>query len=232
MNKKVIIEKKNLIAYDYLVDNFAASGIKFKTRLSTAFITLLVDLDSNSLDSFYTYLAKAIVLSHKYPVIMAAFEEVEFNYSSIACLSALLYFDIEGETDQVLSVIKNENVISVEGTFNFKMDGMKDDWEELKSIGEVLLFGDSDEDIYNVTNFMMTNRNSNKSLFLAQYPDILLANVTDGLMVEHIKLHDNEDFNLLTTIIAESASELIVEKNQIKQSLLDCLSNLVKVKIL
>ena len=74
MNKKVIIEKKNLIAYDYLVDNFAASGIKFKTRLSTAFITLLVDLDSNSLDSFYTYLAKAIVLSHKYPVIMAAFE--------------------------------------------------------------------------------------------------------------------------------------------------------------
>ena len=79
---------------------------------------------------------------------------------------------------------------------------------------------------------MLSNRNTNKSLFLAQYPDILLANVTDGLMVEHIKLHENEDFNLINTIIAEGASELIIEKNQLKQSLLDCLSNLVKVKIL
>ena len=136
----------------------------------------------------------------------------------------MLYFDFDGEIEQAVSVIKYEDSISIEGTFDFKLQFMRDDWEELKSIGEVLTFSQSEEDIYNVAGFMMTNRNSSKSLFL--------ANVTDGLMVEHIKLYKNEDFNIINSIIAESPAELILEKNQIKQSLLDCLSHIVKVKIL
>ncbi len=232
MNKKVIIEKENLIAYDYLVDNLAGSGIKFKIKQSELFNTLFVELDEDMCDSFFTLIAKAIIISHKYKTIMSAFEDLELNFANITCISALLYFDFDSEIEQAVSVIKYEDSISIEGTFDFKLQFMRDDWEELKSIGEVLTFSQSEEDIYNVAGFMMTNRNSSKSLFLAGYPDILLANVTDGLMVEHIKLYKNEDFNLINSIIAESPAELILEKNQIKQSLLDCLSHIVKVKIL
>lgn len=232
MIKKVIINKNNTLALDYLVDNFAGCGIKFKLKPSELFNSLTVEVDSELFESFLTILAKAIILSHKYPAIIAACDKIEYTYANVACISALLYFDLQGEVDDVISVIKGEDSISVEGTFDFKLSNMREDWEELESIAQILTLGESDEDIYNVTNFMLSNRNTNKSLFLAQYPDILLANVTDGLMVEHIKLHENEDFNLINTIIAEGASELIIEKNQLKQTLLDCLSNLVKIKIL
>ncbi len=230
MNKKIIIAKDNEIAYNYLVDNFAGSGIKFKIKKSNYFIIIQVDLDNSLNDIFVKYMAKAIILSHKYKEIMSAFEELPMSYANIACISALLYFDLAGEIEQVSKIIGEKDTISVEGTFTFKFGEMLEDWEELKNIGQVLTYSDQEEDIYNVATFMMSTRGSNKSLFLAQYPDILLANVTDGLMVESIKLYKNDDFNLINAVISECPTELIIEKNQLKKELFDCLNKLVKVK--
>ncbi len=232
MNKKVIIEKNNSIAYEYLINNFASSGIKFKLKKSYTFIFFEVEVDSNQCDSFLKFVAKSIILSHKYQSIISAFDEVEYTFANVACLAALLYFDLDGEVGQVIDIIKDKETISVEGTFNFKLNDMSEEWEELKNIGEVLVYNESEQDIYNVINFLMSNRNSDKSLFLAQYPDILLANVSDGVMVDNVKLYKNDDFNLINTVIAESPTELIIEKNQIKGSLYECLSKLVKVKVL
>lgn len=232
MNKKVIIEKNNSIAYEYLINNFASSGIKFKLKKSYTFIFFEVEVDSNQCDSFLKFVAKSIILSHKYQSIISVFDEVEYTFANVACLAALLYFDLDGEVGQVIDIIKDKETISVEGTFNFKLNDMSEEWEELKNIGEVLVYNESEQDIYNVINFLMSNRNSDKSLFLAQYPDILLANVSDGVMVDNVKLYKNDDFNLINTVIAESPTELIIEKNQIKGSLYECLSKLVKVKVL
>ncbi len=232
MNKKVIIEKNNSIAYEYLINNFASSGIKFKLKKSYTFIFFEVDVDINQRDNFLKYVAKSIILSHKYQSIISVFDEVEYTFANVACLAALLYFDLDGEVGQVIDIIKDKETISVEGTFNFKLNDMSEEWEELKNIGEVLVYNESEQDIYNVINFLMSNRNSDKSLFLAQYPDILLANVSDGVMVDNVKLYKNDDFNLINTVIAESPTELIIEKNQIKGSLYECLSKLVKVKVL
>ncbi len=232
MNKKVIIEKDNEIAYDYLVNNYAGSGIKFKLKKSYSFIFFDIDLGDSQLESFLNHTAKAIILWGKYNAITSAFTGVELGFANVACLAALLYFDIEGELEQVLKVIGGKDTISVEGTLNFKLDDLRDSWEELKSIGEVLVYNESEQDIYNVTNFLMSNRSGDKSLFLAQYPDILLANVSDGVMVENIKLYKNDDFNLINTIVAECPTELIIEKNQIKNPLYDCLSNIIKIRML
>ncbi len=232
MNKKVIIEKNNSIAYEYLINNFASSGIKFKLKKSYTFIFFEVEVDSNQCDSFLKFVAKSIILSHKYQSIISVFDEVEYTFANVACLAALLYFDLDGEVGQVIDIIKDKETISVEGIFNFKLNDMSEEWEELKNIGEVLVYNESEQDIYNVINFLMSNRNSDKSLFLAQYPDILLANVSDGVMVDNVKLYKNDDFNLINTVIAESPTELIIEKNQIKGSLYECLSKLVKVKVL
>ena len=232
MNKKVIIEKNNSIAYEYLINNFASSGIKFKLKKSYTFIYFEVEVDSNQCDSFLKFVAKSIILSHKYQSIISVFDEVEYTFANVACLAALLYFDLDGEVGQVIDIIKDKETISVEGIFNFKLNDMSEEWEELKNIGEVLVYNESEQDIYNVINFLMSNRNSDKSLFLAQYPDILLANVSDGVMVDNVKLYKNDDFNLINTVIAESPTELIIEKNQIKGSLYECLSKLVKVKVL
>lgn len=232
MNKKVIIEKNNSIAYEYLINNFASSGIKFKLKKSYTFIFFEVEVDSNQCDSFLKFVAKSIIISHKYQSIISVFDDVEYTFANVACLAALLYFDLDGEVGQVIDIIKDKETISVEGTFNFKLNDMSEEWEELKNIGEVLVYNESEQDIYNVINFLMSNRNSDKSLFLAQYPDILLANVSDGVMVDNVKLYKNDDFNLINTVIAESPTELIIEKNQIKGSLYECLSKLVKVKVL
>ena len=61
MNKKVIIEKDNEIAYDYLVNNFAGSGIKFKLKKSYSFIFFDIDLGDSQLESFLNHTAKAII---------------------------------------------------------------------------------------------------------------------------------------------------------------------------
>lgn len=232
MNVNIITEKNNTIAYDYLIDNFAGGDICCKSKSSKLFHRLSCEFEQDLYANFLKVVAKAIVISRKYPVIIGAFKDVALNYANIACLSALLYFDINSEVEQVIQIIKNQPNISVEGTFDFKLSSLLDEWEELKSIGAVLCYGESEDDIYNVTTFMMSNRTNGKSLFLAQYPDILLANVTDGLMVEQIKLYDNPDFNLINTIIAECPAELIIEQSQIKQSLLDSLAKLVTIKTL
>lgn len=232
MNKKIIVAKDNAIAYDYLSNNFASVGIKFKIKKSTLFNFILVELDASMRDIYLNILAKAVIISHKYKVLIDTFKEVEWTYAKVACLASILYFDIDGEIDTVIPAIADEDTISVEGIFDFKLPQIREDWEELKSIGQVLIYGDSDEDIYNVINFMMTGRTDGKSLFLAQYPDILLANVSEGVMVDSVKFYQNDDFNLINNVIAESPVELIVEKNQLKKSLLDCLSKIVKVKIL
>lgn len=232
MNKKLIIEKENTLAMDYLASNFASLGIKFKVKQSKQFYFLYVDFDAEQKEQILRFIAKAIILRVKFETLIAAFDNIKLDYAKVACLSALLQFDLEGEIKQVRDVIEERDTVSLEGTFEFCLGKMREEWEELKSIGEVLNFSDAEDDIYNVTNFMMSNKTSNKSLFLAGYPDILLANVTDGVMVENFKLYQNEDFNLINLIVAESPVELIIEKNQIKQSLFECLAKLVNVKVL
>ena len=69
MNKKVIIEKNNSIAYEYLINNFASSGIKFKLKKSYTFIFFEVEVDSNQCDSFLKFVAKSIILSHKFQLL-------------------------------------------------------------------------------------------------------------------------------------------------------------------
>ena len=61
MIKKVIINKNNMLALEYLVDNFAGCGIKFKLKPSELFNSLSVEVDSELFESFLTILAKAII---------------------------------------------------------------------------------------------------------------------------------------------------------------------------
>lgn len=231
MNKELIIEKTNKLAYDYLVNVFASQGILCKTKSSKSFNILYVEVDESQKEIFLQATAKAIVLSNKYEQLKEAFEDVKLSYAVVACMSALLYFDIEREINKVIPKIENMQKISLEGVFNFYLLSLKEDWEELKNIGSVLTYND-ERDIYNVTTFIMSNRTSTKSLFLAEYPDILLANVTDGLMVENFCLHHRGDFDLISLLVAENPVELIIEKNQLEEPLLDCLNKLVKVKVL
>lgn len=232
MNKKLIIEKGNTLAYEYLTSGFASLGIKFKVTQSKQFYFVSCDWGEEQTEQVLRFVSKAIIIPTKFRTLLSAFEKVSLDYAGVACLSALLHFDLEGEIKQVRDVIVNKNTLSLEGIFEFCLGKMREDWEELKSIGEVLELSDNEDDIYNVTTFMMSNRGSSKSLFLAEYPEILLANVTDGHMVENFRLHQNDDFNLINLVVAESPSELIIEKNQIKQPLYECLSKLVNIKVL
>lgn len=232
MNKKLIIEKGNTLAYEYLTSGFASIGIKFKVMQSKQFYFLIYDCADEQNEQISRLIAKAIIVPIKFATLMPAFANASLDYARVACLAALLHFDLEGELKQVCNAIEFKNPLSLEGTFEFCLGKMREDWEELKNIGEVLEASDNEDDIYNVTTFMMSNRGSSKSLFLAEYPDILLANVTDGHMVGNFKLHQNEDFNLINAVVAESPSELIIEKNQIKQPLIDCLNKLINIKIL
>lgn len=232
MNRKVIIAKTNIIAYEYLTQVLVAiSNSEIEILNSKNYYILQVEVADEFLKTFCDYVARSIIVSQKYKILISGLKNITLSYANVACFSALLHFDIENEVERTAEIISAFQDISIEGVFDFKLSDFAKDWRELEGIGEILAYeSKSEDDIYNVTNFMMSTRVNNASLFLAQYPDILLANVTDGVVVDSINLYKNNDYNLINAIIAECPNEIIVEKNQIKSALLDCLSRIVKVK--
>lgn len=232
MNKNIIISKENKIAFDYLIDSFVQNTkIKFKISKSENYNIIKITTEEIFFDDFLHILAKSIVVSKKFYYLFNEFKDFKFDYATITCFCALLYFDIESEIEKVKFMILKDDTISVDGTFLFKMQKMAEEWEELKNIGLVLTFDEIDkEDLYNIATFMISTRSNKKSLFLAQYPNIMLANVTDGIVIDRVKIFENCDFDLISAVVSESPNEIIVEKKLLKSCLIESLSKIVKVK--
>lgn len=233
--RQLIIDKDDKVVIDYLNRLFDAdSRVLIEKGISGNYLVWRIGLPPEYVNMFCRFVARSIVLSRKYDYICGKIKIGELSYAKICFLMSLLYFDIQSEVNRIVEVIRDLEEISIEGVSNFCMTGLRTDWQELLELVEVLIGNKYDDyDIFSVVSFVMSTKvKGNKSLFLAEYPDVLLTNVTDGVIVLNVRLFDNPEYDIISSVIAESPKELIVEKGKLPDELCKVLEKLTDVKML
>lgn len=183
---------------------------------------------------FKLTIVKSLLITRKFEYIYDRIKISNMSLAVCTLLSSLVYFDNIQEMKQLSRIIGNTDVYSLDGIYNFRMGEIVDSWNELVELTNSLLLGAHTEtDIYNVAGFMMASRlKGEKSIFIADYPSMLITNVSKGGLIDVLNLYDNAEFNLLNAIIAECPTEVIVEKDTLHDELVSTLKNFVKIKMI
>ena len=80
---------------------------------------------------------------------------------------------------------------------------------------------------------MLSSRiNADKTIFIAEYPEIMLTNVTDGVMCDIFGVYGNCEFDLIDSLVSECPKEVIVESGKVSKELVDVLKIIMEVKLL
>ncbi len=234
-HRQLIIENENIVQINYLIKLLSTDArISFDIEKSFKYTIIDVDLPPSYVTTFNKFVAKAIILTEKFTFLSNLLDMEELDYARVTFFSTLLYFDIAHEINIIASGIACDKTISLSGVFNFKFSVIKDEWAELvELIATILNSPHEDEDIFSISAFMLSSRSSaDKTVFIAEYPEILLTNVTDGVVCDTISIYEESKFNLIDALIGECPSEVVLEKGSIPEELFNVISKIMQIKLL
>lgn len=234
-HRQLIIESGNIRQIDYLTRLLTTDArISFTMENSVNYTMIDVDLPTAYVATFNRFVAKVIVITEKYEYLSELVDVVDLDFVRATFFSTLLYFDIQQEINSVAEGIADDSTISLAGVFNFKFGKIKEEWSELiELITTILDSPHEDEDIYSISAFMLSSRaTSEKTIFIADYPNIVLTNVTDGHMCDTIGIYGNAKFDLIDALVGECPSEVIIESGKVPTELLVVLDKLMPIKML
>ena len=96
-------------------------------------------------------------------------------------LAVMIYYDCEGDFDELFGQFKKSEIICIDGVFNFAMRSIKEDWEELAAISSDLFEGAySDEDLYEVAGYVVEERADRTKLLIADEKNPVVTDLTSG----------------------------------------------------
>ena len=234
-HRQLIIESGNIRQIDYLTRLLTTdSRISFTTEQGVNYTMIDVDLPSTYVATFNKFVAKAIVITEKYEYLSELVDVADLDYVRATFFSTLIYFDIHQEINSVAEGIAGDSTISLAGVFNFKFGKIKEEWSELiELISTILDSPHEDEDIYSISAFMLSSRSAGeKTIFIADYPNIVLTNVTDGHMCDIVGIYGDPMYDLIDALVGECPSEVIIETGKIPKELIVVLDKLMPIKML
>ncbi len=234
-HRQLIIENDDIKQLDYLTRLLATDArIIYVVEIGANYTIIDVDLPASYIATFNKFVAKAIVVTEKFNYLSELIDMVNMDYVRATFFSTLLYFDIQQEIGSVAKGIEEDKTISLSGVFNFRFGKIKEEWGELvELIATILHSPHEDEDIYSISAFMLSSRtNTDKTIFIAEYPEIMLTNVTDGVMCDIIGVYGNSELDLIDSLVGECPKEVIVETDKVPSELIDVLKMIMTVKLL
>ena len=231
---KLYVNKEDINTIDYLKTLFNTDAkIQYDILMNSSVVFKVNILDSYT-NVFYKFIAKVIVTNAKFDFFSKRLNIDSYTYEKVALLASLIFFAIKSEVNEVYKKIKNLSSINIDGVINFCLVGLYSDWEDLLEVVELILCGDmTSSDINNVISFIMASKQaSKKSLFLAEFPELLITNVTDGVITTNVKFFHNSEYDLISLIVEECPLEFIVEDGVLSKDLLKVLSKFTDIKVL
>jgi len=131
------------------------------------------------------------------------------SHAKCALVCSIVHFDREFEANVVSKVLNSALDYNVDGLLNFRLRALSDGWQELADLANRLLDGCNDEaDIYDIATFITGSEGKLNQLVLNHNR---LRNLTCHRSVEVVKLFDSEEYNMLSAIIREKPSEILIE---------------------
>ena len=149
--------------------------------------------------------------------------------SSAKCvlICSLAHFDRDFERTIVQKVLSNALDYNLDGLMNFRLRALKNEWQELATVSARLLDGaSSDDDVYEVSSFI-TGSDVGKSRIVIDGENI--KNVTEHRIIEVLDVFDDDEYNLLCSIVENHPSEIVVENFSLPKSLLYPLKKIARV---
>ena len=234
-HRQLIIENENIVQINYLIKLLSTDArISFNTEKSINYTIIDVDLPESYVTTFNKFVAKAIIITEKFAFLSSLLDMENLDYARVTFFSTLLYFDITHEVNVIAAGIAPDKTISMSGVFNFKFGVIRDEWSELIDlISTILNSPHEDEDIFSISAFMLQSRSvADKTVFIAEYPEILLTNVTDGVVCDTISIYGVSEFDLIDALIGECPSEVVLEQGSIPDELFDVIGKIMQIKLL
>lgn len=230
LNRKIVIENSNTVAKKYittLLDKISAQKVVSK---EDKYLVFTIDFCCEFLPILERGIARLVLATSKLMYLKNKLNVSLKSHNIIAVVVSLIYFDFESEEDYILSCICESKIYSIPGIINFNVNELHCNWLELVGLASNLLENGDDDDILNVANFLLTTRvHENKSIFVVDYDTMIVSNIIKGVIIDYVKLFDDNIDNLINIIAQESPVELIVEREFLTSQDIQILSKLVKV---
>ena len=135
------------------------------------------------------------------------------SYAKCVLICSLAHFDKDFEKTVVRKVLSNALDYNLDGILNFRLRALKEEWQELASVSIKLLEGvGCDEEVFNVSSFI-TDSDIKKCRLLIDGEKI--KNLTEHRQVEVLNVFEEEEFNLINSLIENHPSEIIVENRHL-----------------
>lgn len=149
----------------------------------------------------------------------------EMTHSNCALISSLVHFDRTYESNLFRKALSETADFNVDGLYNFRMNGVVENWEELASLAEKLLKG-SDKDVFDVASFITATEGTKCRLAVIGGK---LYNLTERAPVEILPLFPESELNMISAIIKEKPVEIIVENTSFTPSMTSTLKHIAPV---
>ncbi|MDE6302429.1 MAG: hypothetical protein K2M36_02445 [Clostridia bacterium] len=131
------------------------------------------------------------------------------SHAKCALICSIVHFDREFESNILTKVLSSSLDYNVDGIMNFRLRSLIESWQELADLANRLLDGCNDEsDIYDIATFITGSEGKLNQLVLNRNS---LRNLTCHRAVEVVKLFDSDEYNMLSAIIREKPTEILIE---------------------
>lgn len=131
------------------------------------------------------------------------------SHAKCALICSIVHFDREFESNILSKVLSSSLDYNVDGIMNFRLRSLIESWQELADLANRLLDGCNDEsDIYDIATFITGSEGKLNQLVLNRNS---LRNLTCHRAVEVVKLFDSDEYNMLSAIIREKPTEILIE---------------------
>ena len=234
--KTVTIDKKFAKEYDVLVREldknklvvFAAEEGKNRRYLSVA----ANERDAEAADDFLcAKIAGLLTTYFKHAFLMKKLGIERVNAAQACLLAVMVYYDCEGDREEIFDKLKGYEVISVDGVCNFAMKDIKRDWEELAAISENLFDGDyDDEDLLEVACYVVEEKADRPRFLIADAKNPVVTDLSRGGFVTVDAFYGNADLDLINCVVGNGAKEVTLDAGFKDKELIKTLSRFAKVR--
>lgn len=234
--KTVTIDKKFAKEYDALVKEldrnklvvFAAEEGKSRRYLSVA----ANDREAEAADDFLcAKVAKLLTTYFKHAFLTDRLGLKKVNAAQACLMAVMIYYDCEGDREEIFDALKGHDVISVDGVYNFAMREIKNDWEELAAVSENLFDGDyDDEDLLDVAGYVVEEKTDRSRFLIADAKNPVVTDLVRGGFVGIDDFYGDNAFNLINCVVGNGAKEVTLDASFKDKELIKTLSRFAKVR--
>ena len=204
--------------------SFAVEESKDRTWIYLASVCERQD----SVEEEITEIVETVILTFmKVRFFCEKLNTMPMTHSKCVHICSLVHFDKDFERTIVRKVLSNALDYNLDGLMNFRLRALKDEWQELASVSSRLLDGaGSDDDVYDVSTFI-TGSDAKRCKIVINGENI--KNITEHKTIEVLDVFDDDDFNLINSIVENRPEEIVIENFKLPKSLIAPLKKIAKV---